>query len=95
MLAVNYDTVATAAGDVRRTAHKLSQDLERLMAQVRVVTAAWEGEAMVAYADIQGTVTREMTGMNAKLGAIATLLDTSLTGYQDTDRGNAARFRML
>ncbi|MCB5169960.1 WXG100 family type VII secretion target [Streptomyces bambusae] len=94
-LAVNYDTVATAADDVRRTAQHLTHELDRLMAQVRAAAAVWEGEAKTAYADVQQTVSTEMAGMNAKLGTIAGLLDSSLIGYQDTDRGNAARFRML
>ncbi|MGG8406481.1 WXG100 family type VII secretion target [Streptomyces sp. 12297] len=94
-LAVNYDTVATASGDVRRTAQKLSQELDQLMAQVKEVAGTWEGEAKTAYMDIQQTVSTEMAGMNAKLGDIANLLDSSLAGYQDTDKGNAARFRMV
>ncbi|CCA58667.1 hypothetical protein SVEN_5381 [Streptomyces venezuelae ATCC 10712] len=33
--------------------------------------------------------------MNQDLGRIAQLLDESVIGYQDTDKGNAARFRMM
>jgi hypothetical protein len=36
-----------------------------------------------------------MDQMAQKLSRIATLLDESVIGYQDTDKGNAARFRML
>ncbi|MFI8104988.1 WXG100 family type VII secretion target [Streptomyces sp. NPDC086023] len=93
--AVNYDTVSTAAGDVRTTSHKLTEELDALMAQVRTVAESWEGEAKTSYLEIQQVVSTEMAGMNAKLGNIANLLDSSLVGYQDTDKGNAARFRMI
>ncbi|MFJ3926916.1 WXG100 family type VII secretion target [Streptomyces sp. NPDC090022] len=94
-LAVNYDTVSTAAGDVRLTGSQLSQQLETLMGKVKEVTSSWEGEAKTAYEEIQRTVSTNMEQMNQKLGQIATLLDQSLVGYQDTDKGNAARFRMV
>ncbi|MET3987503.1 WXG100 family type VII secretion target [Streptomyces sp. NPDC098789] len=94
-LAVNYDTVATAASDVRTTSSQLSQGLENLMNKVKTVAESWEGEAKTAYLEIQRDVTTNMDQMNAKLGNIANLLDSSLVGYQDTDRGNATRFRMV
>ncbi|MDJ0386039.1 WXG100 family type VII secretion target [Streptomyces sp. G-G2] len=94
-LAVNYDTVATAASDVRTTGSQLSQGLETLMNKVKTVAESWEGEAKTAYLEIQRDVTINMDQMNAKLGNIASLLDSSLVGYQDTDRGNATRFRMV
>ena len=93
-LAVNYDTVSTAATDVTVTARELTTGLETLMAKVRVVTDTWEGDAQVAYRDIQLSVSNEMADMNAKLDNIGRLLHRSLEGYQDTDKGNAARFRM-
>ncbi|MFD7030785.1 WXG100 family type VII secretion target [Streptomyces sp. NPDC059917] len=94
-LAVNYDTVATAASDVRTTSSQLSQGLENLMNKVKTVAESWEGEAKTAYLEIQRDVTTNMDQMNAKLGNIANLLDSSLVGYQDTDKGNATRFRMV
>ncbi|MEU3188734.1 WXG100 family type VII secretion target [Streptomyces sp. NPDC006923] len=92
--AVNYDTVTQAAGDVRLTATQLNQGLEDLMAKVKAVAENWEGEAKIAYRESQDRLTRDMAGMNQDLARIATLLDQSVVGYQDTDRGNAARFRM-
>ncbi|MER5728449.1 WXG100 family type VII secretion target [Streptomyces sp. NPDC002138] len=94
-LAVNYDTVATAASDVRTTSSQLSHGLENLMNKVKTVAESWEGEAKTAYLEIQRDVTTNMDQMNAKLGNIANLLDSSLVGYQDTDKGNATRFRMV
>ncbi|MEV6652764.1 WXG100 family type VII secretion target [Streptomyces sp. NPDC051219] len=93
--AVNYDTVTTAASDVRLTGQQLSQWLDDLMAKVKATAENWEGEAKLAYIEIQRDLTTEMSGMNAKLLQIAQLLDQSVVGYQDTDKGNAARFRML
>ncbi|GEM_PF-1486064 len=93
-LAVNYDTVSTAAGDVTVTARELTTGLETLMAKVKVVTDTWDGDARVAYEDIQRSVASEMAEMNAKLDNIGKLLHRSLEGYRDTDKGNAARFRM-
>ncbi|MFD4789263.1 WXG100 family type VII secretion target [Streptomyces sp. NPDC058459] len=93
--AVNYDTVTQAAGDVRNTAKSLSEQLETLMRRVKAVTETWEGEAKTAYAGIQHDSDEQMEQMTQKLARIAKLLDDSVVGYQDTDQGNAARFRML
>ncbi|MFJ3664719.1 WXG100 family type VII secretion target [Streptomyces sp. NPDC090119] len=93
--AVNYDTVTQAASDVRSTAKNLSEQLETLMRRVKAVAETWEGEAKTAYADIQRDSNEQMEQMTQKLARIARLLDDSVTGYQDTDQGNAARFRML
>ncbi|WP_282701036.1 WXG100 family type VII secretion target [Streptomyces sp. CC219B] len=93
--AVNYDTVTQAAYDVRKTAGDLSQGLEALMRRVRAVAETWEGEAKVAYGEIQRSSGEEMDQMCQKLARIAKLLDDSVVGYSDTDHGNAARFRML
>ncbi|MER8237082.1 WXG100 family type VII secretion target [Streptomyces sp. NPDC101490] len=93
--AVNYDTVTQAAADVRLTSTTLSQKLEDLMAEVNRVASTWEGETKIAYREIQDRLTRDMGGMNQDLASIARLLDDSVIGYQDTDKGNAARFRMM
>ncbi|MFF0381961.1 MULTISPECIES: WXG100 family type VII secretion target [unclassified Streptomyces] len=93
--AVNYDTVTQAASDVRNTAKNLSEQLETLMRRVKAVAETWEGEAKTAYADIQRDSNEQMEQMTQKLARIARLLDDSVVGYQDTDQGNAARFRML
>ncbi|MEU6387511.1 WXG100 family type VII secretion target [Streptomyces bauhiniae] len=93
--AVNYDTVTQAASDVRNTAKNLSEQLETLMRRVKAVAETWEGEAKTAYADIQRDSNEQMEQMTQKLARIAKLLDDSVVGYQDTDQGNAARFRML
>ncbi|MEW2389375.1 WXG100 family type VII secretion target [Streptomyces venezuelae] len=93
--AVNYDTVTTAATDVRNNARSMDEGLETLMREVARVAETWDGEARVAYRDIQGQSEAEMNAMVHKLQRIARLLDESVVGYSDTDKGNAARFRML
>ncbi|MEU6978847.1 MULTISPECIES: WXG100 family type VII secretion target [unclassified Streptomyces] len=93
--AVNYDTVTQAAGDVRLTSSQLSQKLEDLMAEVNRVASNWDGEAKVAYRESQDRLTKDMAAMNQDLARIAQLLDESVVGYRDTDKGNAARFRMM
>lgn len=93
--AVNYDTVTQAAQDVRTTATQLSQQLETLMRKVKAVAETWEGEAKTAYGEIQRSSSTEMDMMCQKLARIARLLDDSVVGYHDTDKGAAARFRML
>ncbi|MER6100582.1 WXG100 family type VII secretion target [Streptomyces sp. NPDC001728] len=93
--AVNYDTVTQAAADVRLTSSTLTQKLEDLMAEVNRVASNWEGEAKIAYRESQDRLTRDMGGMNSDLRRIAQLLDDSVVGYRDTDKGNAARFRMM
>ncbi|MEU6822254.1 WXG100 family type VII secretion target [Streptomyces atriruber] len=93
--AVNYDTVTTAATDVRNNARSMDEGLETLMREVARVAETWDGEARVAYRDIQGQSEAEMNAMVQKLQRIARLLDESVVGYSDTDKGNAARFRML
>ncbi|WP_405998153.1 WXG100 family type VII secretion target [Streptomyces sp. NBC_00829] len=93
--AVNYDTVTTAASDVRGTSSYLSEQLQTLMTHVRNVAGNWDGESKTAYTEIQARLARDMDGMNQDLAHIARLLDESVIGYQDTDKGNAARFRMM
>ena len=93
--AVNYDTVTQAAIDVRKTARELNEGLETLMRKVKAVAETWEGEAKTAYGEIQRSSSTEMDQMCQKLARIAQLLDDSVLGYQDTDKGNAARFRSL
>ncbi|MGW7260984.1 WXG100 family type VII secretion target [Streptomyces sp. NPDC054834] len=93
--AVNYDTVTQAASDVRNTAKNLAEQLETLMRRVKAVAETWEGEAKTAYTEIQRDSSDQMDQMAQKLARIAQLLDDSVIGYQDTDKGNAARFRML
>lgn len=93
--AVNYDTVTTAAGDVRATASSLNEQLETLMTHVKRVAGNWDGDSKEAYQEIQIRLARDMSGMNTDLAHIARLLDESVIGYQDTDKGNAARFRMM
>ncbi|GGV09976.1 WXG100 family type VII secretion target [Streptomyces litmocidini] len=93
--AVNYDTVTQAAADTRLTSTTLTQKLDDLMAEVNRVASNWEGEAKIAYRESQDRLTRDMAGMNQDLARIAQLLDESVAGYQDTDKGNAARFRMM
>ncbi|MEV5976755.1 WXG100 family type VII secretion target [Streptomyces sp. NPDC052114] len=93
--AVNYDTVTTAATDVRNNARDMDAGLETLMREVARVAETWDGEAKTAYRDIQAQSEAEMNAMVQKLHRIARLLDESVVGYSDTDKGNAARFRML
>lgn len=93
--AVNYDTVTQAASDVRSTATNLAEQLDTLMRRVQAVAETWEGEAKTAYSQIQRDSAKQMGEMSEKLGRIAQLLDSSVIGYQDTDKGNASRFRML
>ncbi|ANH93756.1 WXG100 family type VII secretion target [Streptomyces sp. NPDC003703] len=93
--AVNYDTVTQAAADVRTTVKNLNEHLEALMRAVRQRSAEWQGEAKTAFEAIQQSNSQEMAAMTEKLGRVAMLLDESVIGYQDTDKGNAARFRML
>ncbi|MET9803685.1 WXG100 family type VII secretion target [Streptomyces sp. NPDC006368] len=92
--AVNYDTVTTAASDVRATSSYLNEQLETLMTHVRRVAENWEGDAKAAYQELQLQLARDLSGMNQDLAHIARLLDESVIGYRDTDKGNAARFRM-
>ncbi|MET8948722.1 WXG100 family type VII secretion target [Streptomyces sp. NPDC004542] len=90
--AVNHATVTQAANDVRNTAKNLSEQLETLTRRVKAVAETWEGEAKTASTQIQRDSSDQMA---QKLVRIAQLLDDSVVGYQDTDKGNAARFRML
>lgn len=93
--AVNYDTVTTAATDVRNNAKSMGEELETLMRAVARVAESWEGEAKTAYGEIQRQSSAEMDALVRKLHRVAQLLDESVVGYQDTDKGNAWRFRML
>ncbi|MFF3456695.1 WXG100 family type VII secretion target [Streptomyces sp. NPDC002730] len=93
--AVNYDTVTTAAGDVRGTSKYLNEQLRDLLTHVKNVAGNWDGDAKQAYIEVQANLARDMDGLNADLAQIARLLDQSVVGYQDTDKDNATRFRMM
>jgi early secretory antigenic target protein ESAT-6 len=92
--AVNYDTVTQAASDVRVTSTELTRELGDLMAKVKAVAGNWAGQARDAYLESQSRLSTNMDSMNQDLAQIAGLLDDSVVGYQDTDKGNAARFHM-
>ncbi|MEW2086061.1 MULTISPECIES: WXG100 family type VII secretion target [unclassified Streptomyces] len=92
---VNYDTVTQAASDTTKTASDLTEQLTTLMTHVRNVAGGWDGEAKEAYVAIQSQLTADMDGLTTDLHTIARLLRESVVGYQDTDKGNAARFRMM
>lgn len=93
--AVNYDTVTQAARDTTKTASDLSDQLRTLLGHVNKVAGEWDGEAKEAYIAIQRQLATDMDGLNQDLNTIARLLGDSVVGYQDTDKGNAARFRMM
>ncbi|MCX4819755.1 WXG100 family type VII secretion target [Streptomyces sp. NBC_01142] len=93
--AVNYDTVTQAARDTTKTASDLSDQLRTLLGHVNKVAGDWDGEAKEAYIAIQRQLATDMDGLNQDLNTIARLLSDSVVGYQDTDKGNAARFRMM
>ncbi|MFJ8077997.1 WXG100 family type VII secretion target [Streptomyces sp. NPDC096176] len=93
--AVNYDTVTQAARDTLKTASDLERELDTLLGHVSRVAETWQGEAKEAYVAIQRQLATDMNGMNQDLGTIARLLRDAVVGYQDTDKGNAARFRMM
>jgi WXG100 family type VII secretion target len=93
--AVNYDTVTQAARDTNKTASDLQEQLRVLLTHVNNVAGGWTGEAKQAYIAIQSQLAADMDGLNQDLQTIARLLGESVVGYQDTDKGNAARFRMM
>ncbi|MEU0369424.1 WXG100 family type VII secretion target [Streptomyces sp. NPDC006283] len=93
--AVNYDTVTQAARDTLKTASDLDGELRTLLGHVNRVAGQWQGEAKEAYVAIQRQLATDMDGMNQDLQTIARLLGDAVVGYQDTDKGNAARFRMM
>ncbi len=93
--AVNYDTVTQAARDTVKTASDLNEQLGTLMRHVNNVAQGWDGEAKQAYIAIQTQLGTDMDGLTQDLHTIARLLGDSVVGYQDTDKGNAARFRMM
>ncbi|WP_327326421.1 WXG100 family type VII secretion target [Streptomyces sp. NBC_01210] len=92
---VNYDTVTQAARDTTKTASDLNEQLTTLMTHVRGVAGGWDGEAKEAYVAIQAQLSADMDGLTTDLHTIARLLNESVVGYTDTDKGNAARFRMM
>ncbi|MEV6398609.1 WXG100 family type VII secretion target [Streptomyces sp. NPDC051907] len=93
--AVNYDTVTQAARDTIKTASDLKEQLRVLLGHVNAVASEWKGEAREAYIAIQAQIDTDMDGLTQDLHTIARLLGDAVVGYQDTDKGNAARFRMM
>ncbi|MFI2352358.1 WXG100 family type VII secretion target [Streptomyces sp. NPDC019443] len=93
--AVNYDTVTQAARDTNKTATDLNEQLRVLLNHVNETAGKWKGEAKEAYVAIQSQLATDMDGLTQDLHSIARLLGESVVGYQDTDKGNAARFRMM
>jgi 6 kDa early secretory antigenic target len=92
--AITYETVTQAASDTRKTSSDLVTKLTDLMGQAKAVAEHWDGEAKEAYITIQNLLTKDLAGMTDQLTQIARALDDAVIGYQDTDKGNAGRFRM-
>ncbi|MGD9481649.1 WXG100 family type VII secretion target [Streptomyces sp. TRM70308] len=91
---VTYETVTTAAGDIRTAANDIKTQLDSLHSRVMDVVAQWEGEAKEAFHIKQRGWESEVTGLTSTLNDIANALDGATAGYQGTDVKAAQQFRI-
>ncbi|GAA3637896.1 WXG100 family type VII secretion target [Streptomyces chitinivorans] len=89
---ITYATVINAAEDVRSAARDLTSQLNALEDKVMKVVNTWDGEAKQAFRAKHAGWSRDVSGLNTTLNAIADNLVESTSGYQRTDRKAAQRF---
>ncbi|MBB5940039.1 WXG100 family type VII secretion target [Streptomyces zagrosensis] len=93
-LLVTYETVTTAANDVRTTANTLKTELDELHRRVEQVVATWEGDAQIAFHETQTQWNTSVNELTNTLQQIARALDDATDGYRATDKAAASQFRM-
>ncbi len=91
-IVVNHGVLETATTDLSGDAAYLQQTLDELDAQVRALSANWEGEAQQAYLTAKRQWTESMTNIRQTLNSISTLLGATNDRFRTIDQQGAAMF---
>lgn len=90
---VKYESLNTAAQDIRGAAAKIKSQLDDLEREVRRVASTWEGEAKEAYQQRQAVWDREANELKVHLENIATKVSQASDGYRATDQRQARNYQ--
>ncbi|WP_405978321.1 WXG100 family type VII secretion target [Streptomyces sp. NBC_00158] len=82
---VRYENVQQMADRIRVVSRNILKDLQEMESAVKVVTDTWDGEAHVAYVDLQRKYHRRADGMHKQLEAVARLIERGKGDYRATD----------
>lgn len=90
---VQYESLNTAAQDIRNAANKIKRQLDDLEREVKRVAATWEGEAKEAYQARQAVWDREAAQLQTHLLDIANKVAAASDGYRATDSRQARNYQ--
>ncbi|MGE7388860.1 WXG100 family type VII secretion target [Streptomyces sp. NPDC004126] len=82
---VRYESVQQMADRIRVVSRNILKDLEEMEAAVKVVTDTWDGEAHLAYVDLQKKYHGRADNMQKQLEGVARLIERGKGDYRATD----------
>ncbi|OLT41311.1 type VII secretion protein [Saccharomonospora sp. CUA-673] len=89
---VDYATIHTAAEDCKATGGELENLFEQLQSQLAPLVESWEGDAMMAWNEVQNNWNTSLEELKQVLAQIATALPQIADGYQGTEKGIQSMF---
>ncbi|MFJ9341540.1 WXG100 family type VII secretion target [Streptomyces sp. NPDC101733] len=82
---VRYDSVQQMADRIRIVSNNIQKDLQEMEAAVKVVTDTWDGEAHLAYVDLQRKYHASADTMQRQLSDTAVKIEQGKGSYRATD----------
>lgn len=89
---VTYASLDLAAGEIRKQAKALAQDLDEIKSMIAKVSELWEGEAKQAYITAQKNWDTDAHAIRANLDDIAQKVLAASPIYRSGDKRAAANF---
>lgn len=89
---VTYASLDLAAGEIKRQAKQLDQDLKEIQAMIAKVSEVWEGEAKQAYTTAQNRWRTDADAIRGNLEEIANKVSEASPIYRSGDKRAAANF---
>ncbi|MCH0542598.1 WXG100 family type VII secretion target [Streptomyces sp. MUM 203J] len=90
---VKYSSLESMAGDLIALAKAVQADLKKMEGSISTVTKSWDGEAKAEYMKLSKKYLDKAAGVEASLRGVATIMQTSGTGYKKTDHKAAGLFQ--
>ncbi|WP_158844783.1 WXG100 family type VII secretion target [Saccharothrix deserti] len=89
---VDFNQLASAAGDISGQANKVESELENLKARIAPVLAQWEGGTQEAYRAAQEQWDKSAADLQQVLATIGTAVASATEAYQAAERKNTGRW---
>ncbi|MER7695649.1 MULTISPECIES: WXG100 family type VII secretion target [unclassified Streptomyces] len=89
---VTYASLDLAAGEIKKQAKALAQDLQEIQTMIAKVSEVWEGEAKQAYTTAQKRWKTDADAIRANLDEIAQKVSEASPIYRSGDKRAAANF---